>query len=375
MPEHALPGWRSSSGGSIALQMSGHLRGLCDSDTNFAPLARLVADCRKAAARCDLFVHTWDDLYPQTPSWHTWYPSDVPNRGSSSRHCVEKLRAELRPTAVAVERQVLSRSLGNATWIVVAGRHRETHVSLAGLRTAVSAVASALELRRAHERQRRAPPYDLAVRVRPDLYHRRNFRRNTRTSYRGVPVNQICSVPAAAWPTLAAAAAAAAQRRESGASVPQSSSGGVVRGCDDETLPGNKSGDMCFWSAPAVAADRLVVAWDALADEYLQANLCWQRWRQSAPSATLPRGARARAHRVPAGGRGSDGGRGHGRGAAVFSPSPDGAPTPCAYPETQWEGSAAELILTSAARREGVRRGTLHGGDGSRFVPREAKCT
>ncbi len=77
----------------------------------------------------------------------------------------------------------------------------------------------------------------------------------------------------------------------------------------------------------------------------------------------------------------------------------DGTAPPCGYPETQWEGSAAELILESAARREGVARNTLHGGAGSAgsgaaglvalrerttsaggaaaagFVPREAKCT
>ena len=112
------------NGVSVALQLSGHLRGLCDSSAHFDPLVRLVAACRRAAKRCDLFVHTWDELHAQTPTWHTWYPSDNPKGGASSKLCLERLRAELQPTAVAVERQTPSRTLGNATWIVVAGRHQ-----------------------------------------------------------------------------------------------------------------------------------------------------------------------------------------------------------------------------------------------------------
>ena len=104
---------------AVALQMSGHLRGLCDSAAHFEPLVRLVAGCR-AAARCDLFVHTWDELYPQTPSWHTWYPSDVPNTAATSQRCVEQLRTALRPAAIAIEHQTPSHALGNATWNVAA---------------------------------------------------------------------------------------------------------------------------------------------------------------------------------------------------------------------------------------------------------------
>ena len=341
------------NGVSVALQLSGHLRGLCDSSAHFDPLVRLVAACRRAAKRCDLFVHTWDELHAQTPTWHTWYPSDNPKGGASSKLCLERLRAELQPTAVAVERQTPSRTLGNATWIVVAGRHRETHVSLTGLRSAVRAVAAAAELRRAHERSGRTPPYDVAVRLRPDLYHRRNFRRNTRSSYRGIAMNQICSVPDEAWRTIVGAGAAAAEARRSASSF---GAAAVVHGCDDETLPGNKSGDMCFWSAPPRSMDRLVGAWEALADEYLGANLCWQRWRDK-QQPTIS--GRPRAHRA-------------GRSAAVFTGS--GTP-PCAHPETQWEGSAAELILTSAARREALERRTLHGGlAGGSFVRRPADC-
>jgi hypothetical protein len=310
----------------VALQLSGHLRNLCDSPSNFAPLAALVAACR-AVTSCDLFVHTWDELHAHTPTWHTWYPSDVPNLGQSSRPCVQQLTSALAPMAVEVERQVSRRS-ANETWIVAAGRHRETHVSLAGLRSAIEGVAAAARLRQREERSGRVAPYDVAVRVRPDLYQRRNARKNRGRGerYRGVPINQVCTVPSAAWPVI----------------VSRGRCETCVRGCDDETRPGNKSGDMCFWSSPPTAIDRLVQAWDASADEFLDANLCWQR---SSPQPLAQR----------------EGGRRRARVAAE-----------CAHPETQWDPSAAELILVAAAGREHLSRTTLESGGA---IARTARCT
>jgi hypothetical protein len=320
---------------TVALQLSGHLRDLCATPANFEPLENIVTDCRSRAKRCDLFVHTWDQLHAQTPSWHTWYPSDVKLHGASSDECVAQLKGRLKPAAIAVERQPPpSAALGNATWIVASGRHRETHVSLAGLRSAIKGVAAAAALRQRHETS--SAQYDVALRLRPDLYRRRNARRSRRSNYRGIPMNQICSVPREAWRTILDASPSNQQQRCGGG-------GGLcVHGCDDETTPGNKSGDMCFWSAPPTAIDQLVRAWDGLADEYLEANLCWQHRRHES------RRALAR--------------------------PPDEAP--CAHPEAAVEGSAAELILTAAARREGLGRLRLHGsGGGGDFVPRSAECT
>ena len=64
----------------VALQVSGHLRELCDSNAeggpdNLAPLEALVAACRERAA-CDVFVHTWSTLDASTPTWHTPRPPD-----------------------------------------------------------------------------------------------------------------------------------------------------------------------------------------------------------------------------------------------------------------------------------------------------------
>ena len=378
-----------AGGARIALQLSGHLRGLCDGPSHFEPLASLVAECR-AVAWCDLFVHTWDELHAQTPTWHTWYPSDVPNAGASAYPCIEQIARELRPTSVHVERQRLSRP-ANATWTVALGRHRETHVSLAGLRSAIYAVAASSRMRIAHERAPKSVLYDAAVRLRPDLYHRRNYRKNGKRgdvhNYRGVPMNQICSVPKGAWPVIARAASA------DGSATRCTN---CVHGCDDETAPGNKSGDMCFWSSPPSALDRLVLAWDELADEYLDANLCWQEWgrrrvrydrastglkgrmhwsqREDGTDARAATSVRERAHR------------------ASESPAvqEDGG---CPHPASRWDPSAAELILSAAATRERLVRqplripahrsappSTTDTADGSAsgalgFITRSAKCT
>lgn len=369
----------------IALQLSGHLRGLCDGPSHLEPLASLVSECR-AVAHCDLFIHTWDELHAQTPTWHTWYPSDVPNAGASAYPCIEQVARKLRPISVHVERQRLSRP-ANATWTVASGRHRETHVSLAGLRSAIHAVAASSRMRIAYERAPKTELYDAAVRLRPDLYHRRNYRNNGKRgdilNYRGVPMNQICSVPKAAWPVIARAATTDA----SASRCPN-----CVRGCDDETAPGNKSGDMCFWSSPPSTLDRLVLAWDELADEYLDANLCWQEWNRrrtrhsrplSGPNGWTHWSQREHGMDVQATtvGFAREGGKRSHKASAFRD---DG----CAYPATRWDPSAAELILSAAATRERILRQPLRNSAPSlpstrtrdysvapEFIARSAKCT
>ena len=357
----------ATNGVRVALQLSGHLRNLCDGPTQFEPLAQLVAACRAVAAVCDLFVHTWDELHARTPTWHTWYPSDIPAAGASSQPCVEMISRELRPANVFVERQVLRRR-SNDTWTVFAGRHAETHVSLAGLRSAIYAVKTASRLRRAHERTGKALPYDVAVRLRPDIYHRRNVKKNDRRHYRGVPINQICTVPPVAWSVIAHAGRA-------GAGTGRNHCATCVRACDDETVPGNKSGDMCFWSSPPSALDRLVSAWDDLADEYLDANVCWQQRMQQQQQQGQPKARRSS-------GRPLRGRRGHSVGASATE-SYSGQQS-CAHPETMWDPSAAELILSAAASREKLFRAPLHSEvlsaqplprEAPNFVPRSAKCT
>lgn len=321
----------------VALQLSGHLRDLCESPAHFAPLESTVFACRNAVARCDLFVHTWDTLHAQTSSWHTWHPTDIPSATMSSSTCVAKLKSRLQPVKVEVDHQLPGAS-ANETWVVAAGKRRETHVSLAGIRSAIYGVSRVAAMRREYELARKDPPYDVAIRLRPDIYHRRNPYRGNFSAPRGELINQVCAVSSRpddrAWETIAAASATAP-------------CGSCVRGCGcgleyDGAMPTGLFHDMCFWSSPPDALDRLVAAWEALADGYLQANVCWQRWRrQRVQMAVAVRGRRP---------------------SQLASAPNDSTMMPsCRHPETQEERKGAELILAAAARNQSVRHLPLYG--------------
>ena len=199
----------SAAGGSlrVALQSSGHLRDLCSSNATFEPLQSLVQWCRAIAAVCDLFLHTWDTLSPWTPTWHTWWPD--PMSSISSAKCVQMVQARLGPVAVAVDRQTSApNGWGNVTWRYAVDRNnpkgadRDTHVSLYGIRSVIRGAARAAGLRQAHERAS-AVPYDVSIRIRPDLYQRKIAK--DRAEPIRLKLNQVCAVPAAAWPLIASA--------------------------------------------------------------------------------------------------------------------------------------------------------------------------
>ena len=215
----------------IALQSSGHLRELCSSNATFKPLQSMVQRCRASSAVCDLFLHTWDTLSPATSTWHTWWPASTSS--ISSAECVEMVKARLGPVAVAVERQPNAPAAWtNLTWKVALDRNhlkgadRDTHVSVHGIRSVIRGVARAAGLRQAHERAS-AVSYDVSIRIRPDLYHRKNAK--DREEPIRLKLNQVCGVPSAAWPLIAAAQRCAT----------------CVKGCDDQMVPGmSRSTDM-----------------------------------------------------------------------------------------------------------------------------------
>ena len=245
----------------VALQVSGHLRELCESNAtagldNFAPLEALVASCREHAD-CDVFVHTWSTLDASTPTWHTPRPPDP----RPSAPCAARL-ARLRPAAVAVDEQPRS-ALANRTWWR-GGRWGDSLVSVAGVLAAVRATRLAAQLRADFEGAAEgatAAPYDVAVRLRPDIYPR--DRGNMRTV-------RVKAVDNASW----AVPVRAARRADR---MP------VVRGCDSECRPGIKSCDMCFWAAPPSTLDKLLARWDDIAEAGVRNNLCWQDWRARNP--------------------------------------------------------------------------------------------
>ena len=257
----------------VALQISGHLRDICSGSApagqRRSPLLQLeeqVDSCRRYAL-CDVYLHTWDRLYPSTTNWHTKNntfclvygcldPEDAAERDQSSEQCLAKLSRVIHPTAVAVQRQPFDLgdqypSLGNATWrtITTHGSHGSiTHgVSLAGSRAMIQGIAAALDLRRSRQQ-----PYDLAVRLRPDLHRY------------GVARIQNCM-----WPHM----------------LREATMGGtMIHGCaisgspgnTNATAPGGKNGDTCLWGAPS-NLDLVISTWNTTALEELERNMCYAR--------------------------------------------------------------------------------------------------
>ena len=106
------------------------------------------------------------------------------------------------------------------------GADRDTHVSLYGIRSVIRGAARAAGLRQAHERTS-GVPYDVSIRIRPDLYQREIAK--DRAEPIRLKLNQVCAVPAAAWPLIASAQRCAT----------------CVKGCDDQMVPGrSRSTDM-----------------------------------------------------------------------------------------------------------------------------------
>ena len=99
---------------AVALQISGHIQ-----DSRGCSLEHMqahVAACRARFRRCDVYMHTWSTLHPQTASWHT-RPSSPPHEvvsqararsrpiEESSEACMVRIRQALRPLAAQVEEQ------------------------------------------------------------------------------------------------------------------------------------------------------------------------------------------------------------------------------------------------------------------------------
>jgi hypothetical protein len=168
----------------VALLLSGHLRDVCRDEYHFEPLRRTVADCRSLAV-CDLFIATWDVLFPRSPTATAAAPSpanhsDLSNRsllGTSSLACLAQIQLRLRPEAISVDSQppdIVPR-YGNATW----WRREEDRpvLSVAGLRSYVYAAAAASHLKRRHCAVFECGAYAIAVRCAPAVAQARVDRR------------------------------------------------------------------------------------------------------------------------------------------------------------------------------------------------------
>ena len=83
---------------SIALQVSGHVgrRGVCD----YEHLIKHLRACRKTFARCDLYLHTWDEIAPTTPRWRgSRKERQRPEFMKSSLTCFKSIVERTKPVA------------------------------------------------------------------------------------------------------------------------------------------------------------------------------------------------------------------------------------------------------------------------------------
>jgi hypothetical protein len=180
--------------------------------------------------------------------------------GTSSFACLAEIQRKLRPEAVSVESQppdVVPR-YANATWW-----RREADVPvlpLSGLRSSVYAAAAVSALKRRHCAVFGCGPYDLVVRLRPDLY----LLKGKEWQHESLPHTR-------AWPVILDSA-----RR--GAMLGGGALNDTVFACGSGRLPGDKSTDACFWSGDGTM-ERVIHMWNAIAPAWLDNNFCWYRWR------------------------------------------------------------------------------------------------
>lgn len=133
-------------------------------------------------------------------------------------------------------------------------------VPLAGIRSAVYSASAVGALKQRHCAVYGCGPYDVAVRLRPDLY-----------TVRGKEWTSLSLPHTRAWPLIAQAA-------RLGFGPGGQMVNATIFACGAARLPGDKSADTCFWGGDAVMG-RVLRMWDALVTPWLDNNLCWQRWR------------------------------------------------------------------------------------------------
>jgi hypothetical protein len=147
----------------VAIQLSGHLRDVCQSD-HFGFLLRAVNGC-KERAMCDVFLFTFNTLHPHLVE--------------SSQQCVEKMHREINLSDIRVEAnivpphgsiraaegRVVALSKSDAWFRSTEANHLLHPLPSYGIRSYIYAAASASTMRRSSNQV-----YDAAVRMRPDIY-------------------------------------------------------------------------------------------------------------------------------------------------------------------------------------------------------------
>ena len=210
-----------------ALIFTGHLRETCGWNRTTSAMEDQAASCRSAfQGRCDIFVHTWDELQKTTREHLNSYIG----RSVSAWPCAGRVAKVLRPTAMTVENQaraynaspVDNTPLGDAQELPLNFR----------MNTASMAGGISLMLSHAHTM---GLHYTAAVRMRADLSTTRFQTLLPAFSGRDYfPTRE-------AWLKIRARAEQAAN-----GSLPQADAAKLVT-C---RRPHKARGDWCFWSTP-----------------------------------------------------------------------------------------------------------------------------
>jgi len=238
----------------IALQLSGHVRETCASRLHLAQLLAVVQECR-AVALCDVFLHTWKVL--------------TSGSARDALPCANQLRALLSIVAIAVEPEPRWNTSGvwdsflpperqNATASASssnASAHQQ--LPLAAIESCAYGVVAAAALRRSHEAHA-GLAYDVAVRLRPDLY------RTPHGRYWGSEKEWLTYAfpPSTAWTAMV--------------EIAQTEMNGTATvGCGP-WRPGDKSADNCFFARPS-RLDAVLEHWQRSLPEHFKRHHCWQR--------------------------------------------------------------------------------------------------
>jgi len=146
---------------SIALQVSGHVgrHGVCE----YRHLVAHLRACRKTFAICDLYLHTWDEIAPNTPSWKGrggGGRARRPELMQSSLACFKTIVAQTKPIASMLRGYVHTED-ENRTFTFTG--YNWGAAKLRGFRNNIAGMRGAAVLRRESGRR-----YSLAMRFRPD---------------------------------------------------------------------------------------------------------------------------------------------------------------------------------------------------------------
>ena len=238
----------------VAIQLSGHLRDVCQSD-HFGFLLRAINGCNERAM-CDVFLFTFNTLHPHLVE--------------SSQQCVEKMHREINLSDIRVEANIVpphgsiraaegrvALSNGDAWFRSTEANHLLHPLPSYGIRSYIYAAASASTMRRSSNQV-----YDVAVRMRPDIYPQND-------KYGSKEWLHIGSVPT--WDVLVELV-----RHNSSLladTIFSCTRLYVLLGETSVRVPGSKSNDNCFWSSDQTL-DRAIRKWDTISVPFLVTNAC-----------------------------------------------------------------------------------------------------